>query len=87
MLNEYRPHQAREALILMMEEQLEKKKAEIEDTKRMKAKIDQLLTTLPTENGDHPASDLAEDSGATKTGASVEEQEATWAALEEEMRD
>ncbi|KAF1998506.1 MED7-domain-containing protein [Amniculicola lignicola CBS 123094] len=40
LINEYRPHQARETLINIMEEQLEKKRAEVEGIKRMKAKVD-----------------------------------------------
>lgn len=46
LINEYRPHQARETLILMMEDQLEKKKAEVEGIKRMKQKIDDILIGL-----------------------------------------
>ncbi|OCK73714.1 mediator of RNA polymerase II transcription subunit 7 [Lepidopterella palustris CBS 459.81] len=46
LINEYRPHQARETLILMMEDQLEKKKAEVEGIKRMKQKIDDTLAGL-----------------------------------------
>lgn len=86
MLNEYRPHQAREALILMMEEQLEKKKAEIESVKIMKDKIDKLLGTLPTEIDAQTKSEVDATNGFTKKDDSVQhDQEATWAALEEEL--
>jgi mediator of RNA polymerase II transcription subunit 7 len=47
-INEYRPHQAREALIQSMEERIAKMKGEIEAVKVMKAKIEGLPASLPT---------------------------------------
>ncbi len=58
MINEYRPHQARETLILMMEEQVEKKLAEIQRIKDLSEKMEALLETLPVpavDKGDLPA--------------------------------
>ncbi|KAF2760297.1 MED7-domain-containing protein [Pseudovirgaria hyperparasitica] len=46
LINEYRPHQARESLITMMEDQLEKKRAEVEGIKRMGEKINRTLVNL-----------------------------------------
>jgi mediator of RNA polymerase II transcription subunit 7 len=46
LLNEYRPHQARESLILMMEAQLAKSKAETEGIEKMKAKVEEILAGL-----------------------------------------
>ncbi|KAF2804727.1 MED7-domain-containing protein [Mytilinidion resinicola] len=46
LINEYRPHQARETLILMMEDQLEKARAEVEGIKGMKQKINDVLGGL-----------------------------------------
>ncbi|KAI9650825.1 Mediator of RNA polymerase II transcription subunit 7 [Ciborinia camelliae] len=43
LLNEYRPHQARESLILMMQEQLEKSRAETEGIMKMKEKVEEIL--------------------------------------------
>ncbi|KAH7127173.1 MED7 protein-domain-containing protein [Dendryphion nanum] len=43
LVNEYRPHQARMTLIRMMEQQLEQKKKEIDDVRRMKEKVDKTL--------------------------------------------
>jgi mediator of RNA polymerase II transcription subunit 7 len=61
LLNEYRPHQARESLIMMMEDQLERSKNEIEGIERMKMKVDGILKGLgqPTwadgiEEGEQP---------------------------------
>ena len=39
LINEYRPHQARETLIRIMEEQVRRKKAEIEGVKAMEEKV------------------------------------------------
>jgi len=47
-INEYRPHQAREALIQSMEERIAKIRGEIEAVKNMKAKIESLPASLPT---------------------------------------
>jgi len=46
LLNEYRPHQARESLILMMEAQLARAKAETEGIEKMKAKVEGILAGL-----------------------------------------
>ncbi|KAK6333284.1 Mediator of RNA polymerase II transcription subunit 7 [Orbilia javanica] len=48
LINNYRPHQARETLISMMEEQLEKSRQETEDNKKACAKIRELLGSLST---------------------------------------
>lgn len=46
LLNEYRPHQARESLIMMMEDQLERSKNETAGIERMKAKVEGILNGL-----------------------------------------
>ncbi|KAF7861940.1 hypothetical protein EAF04_007821 [Stromatinia cepivora] len=43
LLNEYRPYQARESLILMMHDQLEKSRAETEGIMQMKEKVEGML--------------------------------------------
>ncbi|KAF2870416.1 mediator of RNA polymerase II transcription subunit 7 [Massariosphaeria phaeospora] len=43
LINEYRPHQARETLIRMMGEQLARKKAEVDGIKRIKQKVEDTL--------------------------------------------
>ena len=58
LLNEYRPHQARESLILMMQDQLERSRAETDGILRMKGEVEGLLEGLgaaklvETEKGD-----------------------------------
>ncbi|OJD11176.1 hypothetical protein AJ78_07999 [Emergomyces pasteurianus Ep9510] len=49
LLNLYRPHQARESLIMMMEEQLERTKEEIREMDRVKEKVQGFLEQLDAE--------------------------------------
>ena len=46
LLNEYRPHQARESLALMMEDQLEQCRAETEAIREAKEKVEKVLEGL-----------------------------------------
>jgi mediator of RNA polymerase II transcription subunit 7 len=46
LINQYRPHQARESLILMMEERVERMRAEIRAVDESKEKVDKLLAGL-----------------------------------------
>lgn len=46
LINEYRPHQARETLCLRMEEQLEKIRRETEENRRVVAQIEEVLAGL-----------------------------------------
>lgn len=46
LLNEYRPHQARESLIMMMEDQLERSKRETEGIEEIKGKVEGILKGL-----------------------------------------
>ncbi|ESZ94301.1 hypothetical protein SBOR_5297 [Sclerotinia borealis F-4128] len=63
LLNEYRPHQARESLILMMQDQLEKSRAETEGIMKMKEKVEGILEGLgqvKTADGDSAGSQIHE---------------------------
>lgn len=51
LINEYRPHQARETLILMMEEQLKGLKRETEENRQARRKVDEMLSGLTRYNG------------------------------------
>ncbi|RKF63009.1 Mediator of RNA polymerase II transcription subunit 7 [Erysiphe neolycopersici] len=46
LLNEYRPHQARESLILMMREQLDHRRAEISGVEECREKVERILERL-----------------------------------------
>lgn len=48
-MNEYRPHQAREALILMMEAQVERGRREREEMGELKTRVEELLSGLGEE--------------------------------------
>jgi len=90
MINQYRPHQARESLILMMEEQVDKIRAEIRSVNESKKKMHTLLKTIqesgtaaqaqadqePSTNGAHEQED-------EETKARRELQRSQWDALEE----
>jgi mediator of RNA polymerase II transcription subunit 7 len=49
LLNLYRPHQARESLIMMMEDQLERTREEIKEMDRVKEKSEAFLARLEAE--------------------------------------
>ncbi|KAF2429281.1 hypothetical protein EJ08DRAFT_698423 [Tothia fuscella] len=51
LINEYRPHQARESLILLMQEQIERKRSEIERVKGLKERVGGLVGDFETEVG------------------------------------
>lgn len=68
LLNEYRPHQSRESLILLMEKQIDTKKNEITEIERtcenVEEKIKTLIQTYVERNGDQEfckAQEIAED--------------------------
>ncbi|KAF2159281.1 hypothetical protein M409DRAFT_71167 [Zasmidium cellare ATCC 36951] len=89
-INQYRPHQARESLILMMEERLEKMKGEIQRIDQSKESVAKLLQELQSngivqamqEEKDGKGDAVVEDAAVTKRKA---RQRAGWAALENEM--
>jgi len=50
LINEYRPHQARETLIGIMEGELVRKRGEIEGVRRMGERVEELLRGLREQN-------------------------------------
>lgn len=98
LINEYRPHQARETLIRMMEEQVEARKQEIEGVDAMREKVRGLLGDLETEVGLSGKGALGIGAGAGGVSGSEDrdgegeelgrwkgEQRAIWAAMDEEL--
>jgi len=81
LLNEYRPHQARESLILLLEEQVAKSKAEIDGVMKMKEEVNRTLEGLSelkgTDGEDNPEKN--EDKGTDAGSKDV------WDALEKEF--
>ncbi|KAI5284632.1 Mediator of RNA polymerase II transcription subunit 7 [Ascosphaera aggregata] len=53
LLNMYRPHQARETFILMLEEQIRKSREEIEEMKRVEGNVEGVLRRLEEEGRNH----------------------------------
>ena len=85
-MNEYRPFQAREALIEMLEQQVERGKAEVEGMRKMREKVERVLMGLGEglENegdcGDGRREVGKEEKGKKKK---VEEEKRVWDFLEE----
>ncbi|KAE9983776.1 hypothetical protein BLS_003692 [Venturia inaequalis] len=85
LINEYRPHQARESLIMMMEKQIQKKREEIEKVKGMKEKVDTMLAGLGKEEPGVTSDILLSQEAAIPIPAGElwkREQRAVWAALD-----
>ncbi|KAI9776864.1 MAG: Mediator of RNA polymerase II transcription subunit 7 [Geoglossum umbratile] len=80
LLNEYRPHQARETLILMMEEQLERSRAETAGIMRMKEKVESVLSKLASSLNGLESSGRQQRNPGNK---SLEKHGRIWDALDE----
>jgi mediator of RNA polymerase II transcription subunit 7 len=82
LLNEYRPHQARESLILMMQDQLERSRKETEGIREMKERVEGVIEGLSQAK-------LAElevkDRNGDREGKVVEEGRDVWEVLEREF--
>lgn len=66
LLNLYRPHQARESLIMMMEEQLNHSREEIKQMDKVKADVESLLEQLQAEGRRAVPSESEEDNDQAK---------------------
>lgn len=85
LLNEYRPHQARESLILMMEEQLERARSETRGIEVMKEKVEGVLRGLGQArlaDGEREGEKESEDNGK---GEDVDVEVAVWEELRREF--
>jgi mediator of RNA polymerase II transcription subunit 7 len=65
LINMYRPHQARESLIAMMEAMVEDGRREMEKCERMKARIEEILEGL-----EERGKEMSGDEGEKETGIS-----------------
>lgn len=83
LVNEYRPHQARETLILLMEDQIERKRKEIEGVKTMKVKIDEMLAQLKKDGEELPKAPVDSDQMKSDEEARKEKLKAIWSSFEE----
>lgn len=89
LLNLYRPHQARESLILMMEEQLDRTREEIREMDCLKDRIEQLLEQLKIDGADALAASSQVATEVTPKPAevddkTVEEARQLWALVNED---
>ncbi|KAF2279138.1 uncharacterized protein EI97DRAFT_357069, partial [Westerdykella ornata] len=84
LVNEYRPHQARETLILMMQDQVERKKAEIEAVRQVKGKVAAALAELERSAPGREAGVLREDEVVVEPEEKRREmQRRMWYAMDE----
>ncbi|PBP18049.1 hypothetical protein BUE80_DR011068 [Diplocarpon rosae] len=80
LLNEYRPHQARESVILMMQDQLERSRKETRGIREMKERVERVLEGLAALNGG-----LGGHEDAVRVEESVDEDRDTWEELERQF--
>jgi len=85
LVNEYRPHQARETLILMMEEQVERKKAEIEGVSRMKEKVENVISELAKEGRESAGDEYDVAVQLNPEEWTKMEEKSVWKTLHEEL--
>lgn len=86
LINQYRPHQARETLIQKMEQQVLDRKAEIDEVDRLDGKLSELLASLQDRqlqdlhNGD-PAEDIVMTNGHGHHSHSKTHNEQVWESV------
>ncbi|KAF2726175.1 hypothetical protein K431DRAFT_280198 [Polychaeton citri CBS 116435] len=94
LVNKYRPHQARETLILMMEERVEKMRGEVKEIREMRTKVKDALDVLKLQGekaADAHSERLHEEDQEFPPGKTGMEgnmqgkQKVAWKALEQEM--
>lgn len=80
LLNEYRPHQARESLITLMEGQLERVRAETEGIRSLRGKVNEVLGGLDeVGNSEVPVAEVA------RNGAEAEDDEKEMELIDREI--
>lgn len=86
LLNLYRPHQARESLIMMMEEQLHRTKDEIKQMDKVKADIESVLNQLEVEGRQVGSVEQPDNASDSKEAArrAVEDSRLVWDLLDQE---
>ncbi|KAJ6155289.1 hypothetical protein N7470_005855 [Penicillium chermesinum] len=89
LLNLYRPHQSRESLITMMEQQLEKTKEEIKEMDKLKGDIEGMLSELVAEGGQaklaEQSKEASADPAADAQAARIKDSRLLWDLLDAEV--
>lgn len=87
LLNLYRPHQARESLIMMMEEQLDRTKEEIKQMDKVKADIEGVLEQLEVEGRRVSSTEQPEGISQPKEAAQhvIEDSRLVWDLLDRDV--
>lgn len=76
LLNEYRPHQSRESLILLLEKQVEIKKDEIKEIERVCNEVETKIKTLVEQFVDNKKPEVEEDSPEKGNSVKSEDKDA-----------
>ncbi|KAJ5925012.1 Mediator complex subunit Med7 [Penicillium verhagenii] len=84
LLNLYRPHQARESLIMMMEEQLERTKQEIKHMDKVKTDIEGALAEIQAEGSRISSTEESADLSNLESSRKAEDSRMIWDLLEKE---
>ncbi|KAI9873789.1 MAG: Mediator of RNA polymerase II transcription subunit 7 [Pleopsidium flavum] len=87
LINEYRPHQARETLIGMMEEQVERCRGEVKGVREMREKVEGILEGLGRGGAVGEEGVEVEEVEERKGRRRREEDRRVWEALERELGD
>ncbi|KAI6712310.1 hypothetical protein B2J93_2106 [Marssonina coronariae] len=80
LLNEYRPHQARESVILMMQDQLERSRKETRGMREVTERVERVLEGLAVLKGG-----LGDAEDGAKAEESVDEERSVWEELERQF--
>lgn len=84
-MNEYRPHQARETLIEMMEEQIRRGREETKGAKEMVRRVREALEKVAAaDDGDERAVEM-KDRGEENEQVEDDEEKLVWRVLEQEV--
>lgn len=87
LLNLYRPHQARESLIMMMEEQLQRSKDEIDQMDKVKAEIESALEQMQVQGRETKSAKAPAEKSSVSNKDSQEAEDARqmWDILDKEI--
>ncbi|OAL52533.1 mediator of RNA polymerase II transcription subunit 7 [Pyrenochaeta sp. DS3sAY3a] len=89
LINEYRPHQARETLIAKMEEQVQRKRGEVEGVRKISERVREVLRGFGAEAPGEEGGKQGERDGKSEVGRASEEdkrrmgQRRMWRAMDE----
>ncbi len=88
LINQYRPHQARETLVLLMEERVEGMREEVRRVREGRERVESVMRELGVKNEEEVGGGLVKEEGKAEDGGDQSEkqrQRSKWRAMEREM--